>query len=144
MTTVVGFVKQVFGNGYNDKFAPEATLIKGATSRIALGFRIRRFYGLCVRSVIVGDVPLGAFWFGWHKTKWTPNGYEGWTTGKVPAVVRPIEEPAQTPMTLPTLAPVLQMATSAADSNASSDDVPDSGVRRRPSAEARESERRAS
>ena len=73
-----------------DKFAPEATLIKGATSRIALGFRIRRFYGLCVRSVIVGDVPLGAFWFGWHKTKWTPNGYEGWTTGKVPAVVRPI------------------------------------------------------
>lgn len=145
VTTVVGFVKQVFGNGYNDKFAPEATLIKGATSRVALGYRIRRFYGLCVRSVIVGDVPLGAFWFGWHKTKWTPNGYEGWTTGKVPAVVRPIEEPAQAPMTLPTLAPVMQMATSTVESNASSDDVPDSGVRRRPSADARvENERKAS
>ena len=87
-TTVVGFAKQVFGNGYNDKFAPEATLIKGATSRVAFGYRIRRFYSLCVRSVLVGDVPLGAFWFGWHKTKWTPNGYEGWTTGKVPSVVR--------------------------------------------------------
>lgn len=125
VTTVVGFSKQVFGNGYNDKFAPETTLIKGATSRVALGFRIRRFYGLCVRSVIVGDVPLGAFWFGWHKTKWTPNGYEGWTTGKVPSIVRLIEDP--TPLAL------VPAANDATQGMLCRDDIPNSGVRRRPS-----------
>jgi hypothetical protein len=29
-------------------------------------------------------VPLGAFWFGWGETRWTPSGFDGWTTGKKP------------------------------------------------------------
>jgi hypothetical protein len=89
VTTVFGAGKQIFGHGYNDRFAPETTLVKGGTSRIALGFRIRRFYALAWRSVTKGDVPLGWFWLGWHETKWTPNGYQGWTTGKVPGALHP-------------------------------------------------------
>jgi hypothetical protein len=55
---------------------------KSGCERVALLFRVRRLLALSVRSVLYGDVPLGSFWFGWHETAWTPNGFEGWTTGK--------------------------------------------------------------
>jgi hypothetical protein len=88
---VYGVVKDLalFGNETN--FAPEWTLRKGATERIAILFRIRRFFALCLRAVVVGDVPFGWFWLGWGETAWTPSGYDGWTTGKKP---RPILPPA--------------------------------------------------
>lgn len=127
-STISGFARQVFGNGYNDGFAPEHTLVKGGTSRIALGFRIRRFYALAWRSVVHGDVPLGAFWFGWHATKWTPNGYEGWTTGKVPPVIHPV--PVVTTITHRP-EPARVTASELAAVAAGPDDLPDSGIRRR-------------
>jgi hypothetical protein len=84
-----GVTKDValFGNETN--FAPEWTLMKGRTERIAILFRVRRFLTLCVRAVLVGDVPFGSFWFGWSETPWTPSGYEGWTTGKKPRSMLP-------------------------------------------------------
>jgi hypothetical protein len=75
----------LFGNP--TKFAPEVTLIKGQTARVALAFRARRFLALTVRSALQGDVPFGGFWFGWRDTAWTPNGFEGWTTGKKPRAI---------------------------------------------------------
>lgn len=126
-STIVGFARQVFGNGYNDKFAPETTLVKGGTTRIALGYRIRRFYALCWRSVVHGDVPLGWFWLGWHETKWTPNGYEGWTSGMVPAVVHPVPpKPVLVPTPVRTVVASAVLAPVVADA-----ELPDSGIRRR-------------
>jgi hypothetical protein len=78
----VGVLSDVFLFGNNTGFAPETTLIKGGSTRIALLFRLRRAVQLAVRSVLVGDVPFGKFWFGWRETEWTPNGFEGFTTGK--------------------------------------------------------------
>lgn len=136
-TTVYGFGLQVFGRGYNDRFAPEETLIKGGTSRIALGFRIRRLYGLCIRSLLRGDVPLGWFWLGWGETPWTPNGYEGWTTGKTPAAVRaPVvpapAAPAEVEVVLPLPTPHAYLAPAGPAAAMEVDEIPDSGVRRRP------------
>jgi hypothetical protein len=82
MGCVVGVTKDVFLFGNATKFAPEWTLMKGGCERIAILFRIRRFVALVLRSVWRGDVPFGAFWFGWTETRWTPSGFEGWTTGK--------------------------------------------------------------
>jgi len=79
---IVGVVKDIFLFGNTTNFAPEWTLIKGGCERIALAFRLRRFVALCMRAVLHGDVPFGAFWFGWHETRWTPSGFEGWTSGK--------------------------------------------------------------
>lgn len=135
-STIVGFVRQVFGNGYNDRFAPESSLIKGRTARVAFGYRIRRFYALCWRSLVHGDVPLGWFWFGWHETKWTHNGYAGWSTGKVPPIVKPVPAALPAPATpatvgpTPAAAPVVAYAGPVPDGPAS-DDLPDSGIRRR-------------
>jgi hypothetical protein len=70
-------------------FAPEWTLKRGRSVRVALLFRLRRALLLAVRSVVVGDVPFGAFWFGWSETPWTPSGFEGWTTGKKPRSIVP-------------------------------------------------------
>jgi hypothetical protein len=84
-----GVTRDVFGFGNWTNFAPEWTLIKGGTARIAILFRVRRFLALCVRAVIYGDVPFGAFWFGWRETPWTPNGFTGWTTGKKPPPIVP-------------------------------------------------------
>jgi hypothetical protein len=81
---VFGVTKDVFLLGNQTNFAPEWTLMKGRTERIAIFFRVRRFLTLCVRALVIGDVPFGAFWFGWSETPWTPSGYEGWTTGKKP------------------------------------------------------------
>jgi hypothetical protein len=135
-TTISGFVRQVFGNGYNDRFAPETALVTGGTSRIALGYRFRRFFALAWRSVIHGDVPLGWFWLGWHATKWTPNGYEGWTTGNVPPIIKPLE-PVITTIAAPARAEVasggvvLALVDAAHPSYAENEELPDSGIRRR-------------
>jgi hypothetical protein len=86
---VYGVTKDIFLFGNTTNFAPEWTLMKGRCERIALAFRIRRFVSLAVRSVLVGDVPLGTFWFGWTETPWTPSGFEGWTTGKKPRYIVP-------------------------------------------------------
>lgn len=85
---LTGFTKDLFLFGNTTKFAPEWTLKKGQTIRIALLFRIRRFLALCVRALWVGDVPWGTFWFGWRETPWTPSGYDGWTTGKRSSIIR--------------------------------------------------------
>jgi hypothetical protein len=135
-TTISGFVRQVFGNGYNDRFAPESALIAGGTSRIALGYRVRRFFALAWRSVIHGDVPLGWFWLGWHATKWTSNGYEGWTTGVRPPIVKPVA-PLITTIAAPARAEVvsggavLALVDGSRPSYRDADEPPDSGIRRR-------------
>ena len=82
-----GVVKDLLLFGNPTKFAPEWTLVAGRTSRVAIMYRVRRFMALTLRAAVYGDVPFGAFWFGWLDTKWTPNGFEGWTTGKKPRAV---------------------------------------------------------
>jgi hypothetical protein len=57
-------------------------LIKGGSERIALLYRLRRAFLLALRSVLVGDVPFGKFWFGWRETRWTSSGFEGFTSKK--------------------------------------------------------------
>ncbi len=89
----VGGVLDVLLFGNVTGFAPEWTLKRGRSVRIALLFRLRRVGALSVRSVLCGDVPFGAFWLGWHETPWTPSGFEGWTTGRRP---RPIVPPPST------------------------------------------------
>ena len=86
---VYGVVKDVFLFGNETNFAPEWTLMKGRTERIAILFRVRRFIALSIRSLVFADVPLGWFWLGWSETPWTPSGYEGWTTGKRPRSIFP-------------------------------------------------------
>ncbi len=81
-----GMVKDVLLVGNCTKFAPETTLMKGGSERIALFARVRRAAVLMVRSAIYGDVPLATFWFGWGETPWTPSGFQGWTTGKRPSL----------------------------------------------------------
>ncbi|MDP9035000.1 MAG: hypothetical protein M3O50_09340 [Myxococcota bacterium] len=100
----------LFGNRTN--FAPEWTLAKSQCQRVALLFRVRRFFALCVRSALYGDVPFGSFWLGWSETPWTPGGFEGWTTGKKqrPIVPRPrlaFRRPRFVFMIRPTLPPGL-------------------------------------
>lgn len=87
--SVVGGISDVCLFGNVTGFAPEWTLIAGGSSRVALAFRLRRAFLLAVRSVVRGDVPWGAFWFGWNRTAWSPNGFEGWTTGKRPQSIVP-------------------------------------------------------
>ena len=85
-TAIVGYFKDIFLFGLNTNFAPEETLERTGTGRVALAYRCRRAVLLAVRAVRHGDVPLGRFWLGWHETPWTPNGYRGWTN---PARRRP-------------------------------------------------------
>jgi len=80
----VGMMKDLLLVGNCTKFAPETTLIKGGSTRVAITARVRRVAVLLVRSAVYGDVPFGLFWFGWGETQWTPSGYLGWTTGKRP------------------------------------------------------------
>jgi hypothetical protein len=86
---VYGVTRDVFLFGNATNFAPEWTLKRGGCVRIALLFRVRRFLALCVRSLVYGDVPFGSFWFGWRETRWTPSGFEGWTTGRRPPPIVP-------------------------------------------------------
>lgn len=91
--STVGASNDVLLFGNITGFAPETTLIKGGSARIALLFRIKRAFSLAVRAVVCSDVPFGKFWFGWRETHWTPNGYEGWTTKNKK---RPIIPPVST------------------------------------------------
>ena len=85
-TTFTGVIHDVFLFGNITKFAPESTLIKGRSVRVAFLSRVRRLLVLLVRSAIFGDVPVGLFWLGWNETRWTPSGFHGWTTGKKPTL----------------------------------------------------------
>jgi len=76
----VGYVHDVFLFGNVTGFAPETTLIRGGSTRIAISYRLRRAFLLMLRSVLVGDVPFGKFWFGWRETPWTSSGFEGFTS----------------------------------------------------------------
>ena len=78
-TTIKGLIQDLFLNGVNTNFAPESTLIKAGVGRVALLYRFRRLARLTLRSAMYGDVPMGTFWFGWHETEWTTDGYTGWT-----------------------------------------------------------------
>jgi len=82
LTTFVGYVQDVFLFGVNTGFSPEETHIRSNAVRVAIAYRLRRALYLAVRAAIHNDVPLGWFWFGWRETAWTPNGFEGWTSGK--------------------------------------------------------------
>jgi hypothetical protein len=93
--TVVGAVNDVLLFGNVTGFAPETTLIRGGSSRIALLYRARRALLLSVRAARRGDVPWGTFWFGWGATSYTPSGYEGWTSGKRPPPVLPVSARAR-------------------------------------------------
>jgi hypothetical protein len=92
LTTLSGAVHDLFLFGNVTGFAPETTLIRGGSSRIAVLYRVTRAARLLVRSAVRGDVPLGLFWFGWSETPWTRNGYAGWTSGakraRRPSLVR--------------------------------------------------------
>jgi len=93
MPAFVGSTADVLLFGNITGFSPETTLKRGGSVRIALAFRVRRALLLAVRSVVVGDVPLGWFWLGWRETTWTPSGYEGWTTGERPrSIVPPLSQ----------------------------------------------------
>jgi len=77
-----------FGN--KTGFAPESTLIKGNSTRVALLFRIRRAFSMMLRSIVKGDVPYGTFWWSFRSSRWTPSEFEGWTTGKRTPIVPPL------------------------------------------------------
>jgi len=89
-TTILGYIKDLLLFGLNTGFAPEETLIRAGTGRLALAYRMRRALLLALRAARHGDVPPGAFWFGWNETRWTPSGYAGWTNAarKGPPVYR--------------------------------------------------------
>jgi hypothetical protein len=86
-TWILGTSRDVFGFGQSTTFVPEATARASGLSRIALAYRIRRALLLACRAVVFGDVPWGKFWLGWGQTRWTPNGFDGWTTGVRPPPV---------------------------------------------------------
>jgi hypothetical protein len=82
-TTAWGMTKDIFGNGLNCKFLPEETLIAGGGQRVALLYRCRRFFSLCVRSILYGDVPFGTFWWGFKEHEpYVSSAFTGWTSGK--------------------------------------------------------------
>jgi hypothetical protein len=87
LTWIVGSFRDVFGFGQPTTFVPESTARVSGLSRFALAYRVRRAFLLACRALIHGDVPLGAFWLGWNETRWTPNGFDGWTTGTRPPPV---------------------------------------------------------
>jgi cellulose synthase/poly-beta-1,6-N-acetylglucosamine synthase-like glycosyltransferase len=77
--TIVGFVHDFLGFGVNTHFAPEETLAASNTGRVALAYRLTRCVKLSWRAMVHGDVKPGWFWLGWGATRWTANGYAGWT-----------------------------------------------------------------
>jgi hypothetical protein len=87
LTLLIGYYRDLFGFGEPTTFAPEGTLLRSNLSRFALAYRLRRALWLAARSAVRGDVPLGSFWFGWHRTPFTPSGFEGWSSGKTPPPV---------------------------------------------------------
>lgn len=101
LTTIAGFVQDIFLFGTHTNFAPERTLKKSRITRIALGYRVRRALLLAVRSVVHNDVPLGAFWFGWRESPWTPSGFQGWTGEPKKAQVHAADGSSTTPAFAP-------------------------------------------
>lgn len=79
LPALVGLVRELLLFGVNTHFAPEQTLAASRTGRLAIGYRIARCAKLCWRALRYGDVPPGRFWIGWDATRWTANGYAGWT-----------------------------------------------------------------
>ncbi len=104
-----GMMKDVLLVGNCTKFAPEETLILGGSERIALLARARRAAVLMLRSAIYGDVPLAGFWLGWGETRWTPSGFQGWTSGKRPSLYQRLRYGAETPKVAVTVAPALHL-----------------------------------
>ncbi|MBS2016388.1 MAG: hypothetical protein JST00_26120 [Deltaproteobacteria bacterium] len=76
----VGVLSDLLLFGNRTGFAPEKTLIQGGSVRLALAYRVKRAFLLTLRAALFGDVPFGAFWFGWRETRWTPSGFEGFTS----------------------------------------------------------------
>jgi len=96
VTGLVGVAQDLLLFGVNTHFAPEETLKRTGTGRVALLYRCRRAFLLAVHSVRYGGIPLGSFWFGFHETPWTPSGYAGWTDpNAAEPPVRPPQRPAQ-------------------------------------------------
>jgi hypothetical protein len=87
LTTILGSVRDLYGFGEVTTFSPESTLRKSGLTRIALAYRLRRAFLLACRAVVRGDVPWGWFWFGWKQTRWTPSGFDGWSSGVRPPAV---------------------------------------------------------
>jgi hypothetical protein len=83
-TLFIGYYRDAFGFGEPTTFAPERTLLRSNLSRLAVAYRLRRALWLAARSARHGDVPLGSFWLGWHRTPFTPSGFEGWGSGQSP------------------------------------------------------------
>jgi hypothetical protein len=81
-TATTGLVQDIFLHGVHTTFAPETTLERSGTGRIAIAYRLRRAAMLALRAIRRGDVPLGWFWLGFHRTPWTPSGYAGWTVAR--------------------------------------------------------------
>jgi hypothetical protein len=106
LTTMLGYVQDLLLFGVNTNIAPEETFITGHLPRIDNEYRIRRAIALAVRAVIHNDVPLGWFWFGLHETRWTPSGYDGWTSGKGHRVMYP-RAPKMVPASADSDAPAL-------------------------------------
>lgn len=94
----VGITSDVLLFGNRTGFAPEQTLLKGGTTRIALAFRLRRAALLSLRAIVHGDVPFGAFWLGWRGNEWVPGGFEGWTSGRRRSILGPERAGAKPPV----------------------------------------------
>ncbi len=99
----VGVFSDLFLFGNRTGFAPEQTLIRGGSARLALLFRAKRAFSAAVRSAFVGDIPFGGFWFGWRETRWTPSGFEEWSRRKSGTLWRKpalrVQEPEPPPPT---------------------------------------------
>ena len=104
LTTITGAFQDLLWMGVNTKFSPEETSIKGNLSRYALAYRLRRFFALCLRSLVFDDVPLGLFWFGWKETPYTPNGFTGWNEGKSIALKKRVFDAAPAAPAAPAVA----------------------------------------
>lgn len=87
LTLLIGYYRDAFGFGEPTTFAPERTLLRSRLSRLAVAYRLRRALLLGARSAVHGDVPLGSFWLGWHRTPYTPSGFDGWSSGQTPPPV---------------------------------------------------------
>ena len=95
LTLLIGYYRDAFGFGEPTTFAPERTLLRSRLGRFAFAYRLRRALWLTARSARHGDVPLGSFWLGWHRTPFTPSGFDGWSSGKAPP---PISWPSPPPV----------------------------------------------
>jgi hypothetical protein len=94
LTLLIGYYRDAFGFGEPTTFSPERTLLRSRLGRLAVAYRLRRALLLAARSARHGDVPLGTFWLGWHRTPFTPSGFDGWGSGKSPPPISWPRRPA--------------------------------------------------